>query len=137
MSRTAREYVNIEVTYVAENGSSKTCYNTAAEADCEFGSRTERSPCFFRHGAESELMTELIDGELSNGIWNLSVSQRTIRLDPTSMDSSCNGSLRVHRRDTSDIKVDRVQHSLAEDRQEPGIQPTETFFTGQPRKPCH
>ena len=72
MSRTAREYVNIEVTYVAENGSSKTCYNTAAEADCEFGSRTERSPCFFRHGAESQFMTKLVYSELSNSIGYLS-----------------------------------------------------------------
>ena len=59
-------------TDLAENCSREPSDDSAPKAYCELRSGTEVAPRLLRHVAERDFVAELIDGELSDGIRNLS-----------------------------------------------------------------
>ena len=65
-------------THLAEDRGCETCDDPATEADRKLGGTAQRAPRLLRHCAEGELVAELVHGELSNGVRDLSASHRHV-----------------------------------------------------------
>ena len=58
--------------HLAEDSCGEASDDPAPEADAEVGRAAQRTLRLFGHTAEGKLMAELIHGELTNSVWDLS-----------------------------------------------------------------